>query len=92
MAFGLSGVYGPERSLTSPTKVPTGRPRKRGNAPGERAQAGLSNPRSPLVDHQVELVDEGVDFFEILAATFFGFDIESATECDHVAEVTDGVL
>ena len=49
-------------------------------------------PRSPIVDHQVELVDKGVDFFEIFTTTLFRFDIEGATERDHVAEVTDGVL
>jgi hypothetical protein len=46
----------------------------------------------PIVDHQVELIDEGIDFFEILTPTLFWFDVESATECDHVAEVTNGVL
>ena len=49
-------------------------------------------PRSPIVDHQIELVDEAVDFFEIFTTPLFGFDIEGATERDHVTEVTDGVL
>ena len=49
-------------------------------------------PRSPIVDHQSELVDKAVDFFEIFTTSLFGFDIEGATERDHVAEVTDGVL
>jgi hypothetical protein len=47
---------------------------------------------SPIFDHQIELVDEAIDFLKIFAAAFFWFDIERATEGDHVAEVTDGVL
>jgi hypothetical protein len=49
-------------------------------------------PRLPILDHQVELFDEAVDFFEIFTTALFGFDIEGATERDHVAEVTNGIL
>jgi hypothetical protein len=48
--------------------------------------------RSPILNHQIELVDEAVDFLEIFTTAFLRFDIERATKSDHVAQVTDGVL
>ena len=95
MVFGLSGasphqsgwvgsqLLGPfERDLTEMAA----------GAKIERARREINQPTSPIVDHQVELIDEGVDFFEIFTTALFGFDIEGATERDHVAEVADGVL
>jgi hypothetical protein len=46
----------------------------------------------PVLNHQIEFVDETVDFLEIFAAAFFRFDIEGATEGDHIAQVANGIL
>ena len=51
-----------------------------------------TKPASPILNHQIELVDEAIDFFEIFTTPLFWFDIERATKSDHVAQVTDGVL
>jgi hypothetical protein len=46
----------------------------------------------PILDHQIELIDKAIDFLQVLAASFFWFDIEGATKGNHVAQVADGVL
>jgi len=61
-------------------------PPKRGRAE-KRAESGL-----PILNHQIELVDKAVDFFEIFTTALFRFDIERATKSDHVAQVADGIL
>ena len=56
------------------------------------AVSAVKSEGSPILDHQIELVDETIDFFEIFATALLGFDIEGAAKGDHVAQVTNSVL
>ena len=43
----------------------------------------------PILDHNVEVFDDGIDFFEVFAASFLGLDIQGTTERDHIAQITN---
>ncbi|HEY8899293.1 MAG TPA: hypothetical protein VIM61_02700 [Chthoniobacterales bacterium] len=53
----------------------------------ERGGARRLIPASPIFDQHRQVSDERIDFFEILAAAFFGLDGEFAQQRKHVAEV-----
>jgi hypothetical protein len=56
-----------------------------------RSSGSVKNP-SPVLNHQIELVDQAVDLFEVFPTAFFRFDIQRATERDHVAQIANRVL
>ena len=43
----------------------------------------------PILDHNVEVFDDSIDFFEIFAASFLGLDIQRTTERDHIPQITN---
>ena len=43
----------------------------------------------PILDHKVEFFHDGIDFLEIFAASFLRFEIQCATEGDHIPQVTN---
>ena len=43
----------------------------------------------PALDHDLEFLDKGIDFFKIFATPFFRLQIEGAAESDHIAQITN---
>ena len=52
-------------------------------------QIGSVPFRLPVLDHQDEFFQQGIDFFKIFSATFFGFEVQSATESNHISQIAD---
>lgn len=42
----------------------------------------------PILDQELKFIQEGIDLFEIFAATFFGFQVQGSAKGDHIAEIT----
>ena len=57
-------------------------PGKETGALRSRAHGGAS---LPILDHVLEFLDQGIDLFKVLPASFLGLQIEGSTKSDHVS-------
>jgi hypothetical protein len=45
--------------------------------------------RLPILDHQLKFFHQGIDFFQIFAASFLGSEIQCAAKGNHIAKITN---
>ena len=61
--------------------------RAAGSAPATLWASDLGVSLLPILDHQLELFHQGIDFFQIFPAPFLRLEIQGATKRNHVAEI-----